>query len=103
MMYRVRVARCIRGEYRMLPDRIDPRGLKGGVPKGGGVKILASSAPLNPDGTMKRALLVEEKSRAWAIDKEIEELEEERRVAKEEYGGAMASPTSANRDGDWNM
>jgi hypothetical protein len=87
MMYRVKVVRYVTGEYKKFSDRVETRGLFGGIPKGGGVKIIDSSeAVVDPEtGEAVKAKLVEEKSRAWRLDKEIENLELERQRAKREY------------------
>ncbi|GMH94133.1 hypothetical protein TrST_g4019 [Triparma strigata] len=107
MMYRVKVVRYVTGEYDKYPDRVETRGLAGGIPKGGGVKILTSSEMLvDPlTGEMIKAPLVEEKNRAWRLDKEIENLELERVKAKTEYGdqGMFGSPGSEERDGNWGL
>jgi len=105
MMYRVRVVRYVTEEYAKYPNRIETRGLAGGIPKGGGVKILGSSdAVVDPEtGEMLKAKLVEEKCRAWRLDKEIENLELERQKAKIEYDGEVASPGAKTRDGNWDL
>ena len=59
-------------------------------------------------GNTIKAPLVEEKSRAWRLDKEIENLELERIKAKTEYGdkGLIDSPGSTgspDRDGNWSL
>ena len=105
MMYRVRVVRYVTGDYHKYPNHVETRGLAGGIPKGGGVKILDSSdsAVDSETGQMVKAKLVEEKSRAWRLDKEIESLELERQKAKTEYDGDIGSPGAKNRDGDWQL
>ena len=75
------------------------------------MKILTSSETLvDPTtGETIKAPLVEEKSRAWRLDKEIENLELERIKAKTEYGdqGLIGSPGSGggspDRDGNWSL
>ena len=92
MMYRIKVVRYVTGEYQKFSDRVETRGLFGGIPKGGGVKIVDSSeAVIDPEtGEAVKAKLVEEKSRAWRLDKEIENLELERQRAKSEYDSEVS-------------
>ena len=96
MMYRVKVIRYVTAEYAKFPDALELRGIGGGIPAGGGgVRVLSSSVEgaVGPDGEGKKAMLTEEKQRAWKLDKQIDMLEQEKIEAQKEHGSSEGSDT----------
>jgi len=87
IMYRVKVIRYVTAEYEKFPDSLELRGIGGGIPAGGGVKVIDSSVDnVDEDGAVKKATLTEEKQRAFKLDKQIELLEKEKKDAQKKFG-----------------